>query len=188
MPDFDLDRAVRLATRAAIKEVAKQLTEELHEKYVNVITKFYEDYPKPVLYKRTYSTYKATDYDMQGESLAGPSAEKVPGYVGGINVDAYYIWHHVGGSPYRQPASYVFERTFAKGIHGFTNKEAKSMVRSGKNVFGDRISIKIKPPKAPMRPTPKRLMDKEFREIRKRDHIDPMVNAALTKYLNKYLA
>lgn len=187
MPQSDFDKAVRKAVRAAIKDVAKQLTEEIHEKYQSIITKFYEHYPKPVLYDRTYSTYRATDYDLAGESLAGPAAEKVVSSIGGINVDAYYIWHHVGGNPYRQPTSYVFERTFAKGIHGMTPKEAKNTFRKSKNVFGDDILVKIKAPKSPMTPHPKTLLDKEFKKIRKGEHIDPMVNEAITKYLNKYL-
>lgn len=187
MEDMGLEKSVKKAIRAAIKDVAKEITEELHEKYRSIITEFYEHYPNPRVYNRTYSTYRATDYDIAGESLAGVPAERGNGYVGGINVDAYYIWHHVGGTPYKQPVSYVFERTFAGGIHGMTPKEAKGRFRKGKNVFGDTVSIKINPPKAPMRPSPRTLMNKEFRKIRKRDHIDPMVNKSITKYLNEYL-
>ena len=200
MASSKIDRAVKRALRMALKEVADKLTDQIQDEYNSVIGKFYKHYT-PKVYDRSGATYEASSYAQIGEGVLMPNEDSS---VAGIEVDPYYIWHSAGGyNSYNQPTSYVFERTFVQGIHGMTPTEARNLMIKHQNGvflnteivsvikkgwFKDTEFIHVTPPKAPMSPSPKSLLDKKFKkEIRTDENIDPLFDSALSKYLNKYL-
>ena len=116
---IDVDE-ILLKFENAIQETGKELADEISMIYVKAIRSFYRSY-SPRSYSRTYSSYLATS------NVAGiPSYKRINKYScdAGITVDSKYM-----GEPYQKKhgwnpsAEFIFDRTWNKGIHGFTNKE-----------------------------------------------------------------
>lgn len=100
----------------AVAEMAAQITEQIEVAYETVVQSFYDDYT-PKWYNRTFSTYEASDH-MNDLFRAIPIEN---GFDAGIYVDPSFIT----GEPYRADTSWVFDRTFGKGIHGYFKWEMK---------------------------------------------------------------
>lgn len=162
--------------KSAIKDMADDVAFEIEKAYETVIEEFYNDYPNPVSYERTYSTYLGSNaYDDifgQGIQQFGDS------YFAGINVSS----SNIPGDPYRAYKGWVFERTFYKGIHGINKKDKDRMNKyRGKGYEKDLIRVKVI---KNMSPTPKSRMDTRFKNITKKSNMDKMFSDALNKAFN----
>lgn len=94
----------------AVFQVGTEITGEVIEAYNESIDMFYNDYT-PKKYDRTYSTYKASDNGANNYiSASGTSVNMRCGIM---------LYPENLGSPYKDPASVVYPRTFQGGIHGF---------------------------------------------------------------------
>lgn len=100
-------------SKIALRRTAKQVTKDIKQKYKDVVTDFYNDYPKPKHYDRTYSTYQGgKEFDPVKDGNA---------YIAGVEVSP----DNITGEPYNWSKDAVFERTFVGGIHG--SEEIKRM-------------------------------------------------------------
>lgn len=106
----DLEKDLKRICKSAAKDVTMQLADD-YQTAINTFYAGYKDGP--------YRTYA---------SRLGSSAKHNPnkyiktfniGCTGGIDVDSSYL-----GSPYRAETSWVFNRVFNQGIHGYTPSEA----------------------------------------------------------------
>lgn len=160
-----IENDIKKKFNKAISEMADEVTFQIDSAYETVIDKFYNDYT-PKWYDRTYSTYEAArplyDFMHIGDS-----------YWAGIQVDSANI---LSANPYKMPKNWVFDRTFYKGVHGITASEVRSWNRGRHRTE----EIRIKAPKQ-MRPTPKALMDKEFKNITSKKNMDKFLNEAISK-------
>jgi len=99
----------------ALASMAAEMTWRIESAYETVIQSFYDEYT-PKYYRRTYSTYLASD--KYNDPFGFTSIES--GYESGIGVDH----ENIPGRPYRASRNWVFTRTFAEGIHGYFRREA----------------------------------------------------------------
>lgn len=183
----------------AIQETGKEVSEEIKRSFVSAVRDFYAAY-KPLSYSRTYSTYEASS-----------SASGIPSYKrtgecsceAGIVVDSKYM-----GEPYHKnhgwdpSASFIFDRTWNKGIHGFNKKtvsDANKALDGYRWVPGNNVKYDFAYPGLDVSPSdlngssfvkngqrysrkniptnskpPKKTMNEEFKEIKKSipDRID----------------
>lgn len=161
----------------SVDELLGELTYQIEAAYESTIDEFYKDYSPnngdPWYYDRTYSTYLASDgYDNLFSYETHPDV-----YVAGINVSPDNIY----GKPYAYPADYVFGRTFEKGIHGINRNDVIKMNKE--RTKDNRINIKRVPTN--MNPSPKKIMDKKFRNIQKNEYITKLFNRILQNNLDK---
>lgn len=100
----------------AMIEMAADMTYAIESAYESVIQSFYDDY-NPRWYRRTYSTYEASN-KINNPFGFSPISD---GFESGIIVDSA----NIPGNPYRADKDWVFDRTFGQGIHGFFKWEYK---------------------------------------------------------------
>lgn len=94
---------------AAIENIKEEVGFEIEKHYELYIEGFYKHYENPVFYRRTYSTYEASDSYDDYTSTWVRSKNRV-----GIYVSADYI----PGNPYSADKEWVFKNTFELGQHG----------------------------------------------------------------------
>lgn len=118
----EIEKQINQGIRQAAKVVAEQANRDIEQMFEDSVDDFYEDYT-PKQYKRTHSTYMGSDqYYTPTPPLGGKRV-----FEAGIEVSADNIY----GEPYQHARirgegsaivgadkEYVFERTFAKGLHG----------------------------------------------------------------------
>ena len=163
----------------ALDEFAQDIALEIEEGYEFAIDSFYADY-NPLWYNRTYSSYTGSSAGALG--IYNPTNFSVIDdvYTVGTTISAEYI----PGKPYRADTDWVLERTFVKGIHGINNRDEQSYSRTKihrskkKGVTG--ISIQSRNIKN-MHPTPKVLMDKEFKKITAKRRMSKKFNECMNK-------
>ena len=169
----------------ALDEFAQDIALEIEEGYEFAIDSFYADY-NPLWYDRTYSSYLGSSAYALG--IYDPTNFNVTGdiYTVGTTVSPEYIQGKPYGASdkYSDITEWVFERTFVKGIHGINNREEQSYSRTKiyrnkkKGVAG--ISIQSRNIKN-MHPTPKVLMDKEFKKITSKRRMSKKFNECMNK-------
>lgn len=126
--------------------IGKEIGEEIQLHFVHAVDAFYEDYDPRFYIPRGYYTYKASTGE-DGDDLFSVSdnGEQVV-ITAGIYVDSGRL-----GSPYKDPAPYVFTRTWAAGIHGVSSVKVTS-------------------------PSPKKIMDEWFNSFKNSKEIKSIVN------------
>lgn len=148
-------------------QTAKQLTTEIETAFESCVKKFYSSY-SPVWYRRTLSTYQASDhYGGKGKGYK-KSGKRVQC---GINIDSSRL-----GNPYRAETDWVFTRTFEKGIHGYTVSEARAWNKIGTNHFYTPAGLRKSN-------SPRVMMDKEYNRISGKDHVMSLWNANISAML-----
>lgn len=148
----------------ALAATADEITRETELAYRRCIDTFYESY-SPTRYNRTFSTYRASNQYMGFANNIGGTGSGLS-YNAGITVDSGNI-----GSPYRADTDWVFTRTFVKGYHGYNQKEASAWSQREHN---KERKIRFRISATVMNPAPKVLMDREFKKICKKKHIDAL--------------
>lgn len=155
----------------AVEEMASEMTFQIEHAYEETIDEFYEDYD-PVSYDRTYSTYLAsTGYD----NATTPLMHVGDAYFAGIGVNG----SNIPGQPYEMPKHWVFDRTFYKGIHGINRNDVFKMNKD--RTRDNRITIKNVPTN--MKPAPKSVMKKKFKELTKKKNMDKIFDEIVNKHL-----
>ena len=96
-----------------VQTMAAELSFQIESAYENAISLFYADYPDPLVYQRTYSTFLASN--GYNDPFSPNNLYKTGDiWTAGIQVDHSFI----PGNPYKADKDWVFDRTFNKGIHG----------------------------------------------------------------------
>ena len=159
--------------KSALKKTAEELTFQIQAAYESAIDKFYADY-SPHTYGRTQSTYFGSSGAKYFKKNIYPVGDM--SYMGGIVVDSFFI-----GQPYKANATWVFNRTFEQGIHGYTPGEAKAWSSRWKEKQGPHLSadnrLVFPPTKRAMKPSPMVLLNKDFRKIASHKNIDSLFNS-----------
>ena len=171
---------------SAIKQVAEEVSFQVESAYESVIDMFYNDYT-PRWYERTGSTYRASDHvdDMSKITKVGDE------YLSGIIVDS----ENINGNPYRADTDWVFERTFVRGIHGFTAHEGRRFAQKMRQRFKEGKSIHFinmaqlntqwgnwnEDMKWGNGKKPKDAMDKAFKELTKKKNLDALFQKQFSK-------
>jgi len=147
----------------SVQELAEEMYRQIEGLYESAIDMFYADYD-PLWYRRTYATYEASS--GAGFDYTGNVINMGNHWSAGIQIDPSFI----SGEPYKRAngkgadKSWVFNRTFNKGIHGistgkksFGQSRAKTFSRAigkerqrfsnylNKNVPDRGYSVKLKP-------------------------------------------
>lgn len=130
---IDVDE-IKKRLDAAIQVVGEEIGRDIQIAYDRAIESFYNDY-SPVWYDRTYSTYLASSYVGGGKPYYKKTGNM--SCEAGITVDSsfmgepYNVGNHGWAKNGKATASFIFDRTFNKGIHGFTsgdkNKKNKTL-------------------------------------------------------------
>jgi hypothetical protein len=193
--------------------MAKILTREIETAYESAINKFYADYT-PSLYDRTYSTYAASDHYMDKGNVITSGNDLIAGItVASDNIpgEPYYkYWGKHKGRPMNK--NYVFSRTYEKGIHGINikfksvmnknfNKEDKIVADVFKALdipVGEQNGgVKWDPPalryneelgRVPlknMKPTPKSIFEKEYRNNTSKKYLDDMADRFFSGFFDE---
>lgn len=190
----------------AVQRAAKEIGEKINEAYKTSIKQFYTSYI-PSMYSRTSSLYKAArgvggnnKYWLQTDyAIFKHGAIK---YRCGIKVssefmpsDVYYKTDEDGkpkehGWPNSMlTTEYIFDRSFNKGIHGFTHynirpkrevgKTYASKYYEGRTFVHKQSKIKVPPKVTP----PRKTMSEEFQKINNKAYVD----SVLKKYVKPVL-
>ena len=139
----------------AMREIAEKVARQIEDGYKSAIDAFYKDY-EPEYYDRTYETYRGSSgYD----NLYGGIQQFGDLFYTGINVSS----SNIPGNPYRAYKGWVFDRTFYHGIHGLNRND---IIRMNKNYKKGDVRVQMRAPKN-MTPPPEKLMDKEFKLLKK---------------------
>lgn len=163
----------------ALQDFAEDVALNIEKAYESAIDAFYADY-NPLWYDRTYSSYMGSSAGTFGIFDPMNFQQGDNSYTVGTTISPEFIH----GKPYRADTDWVFERTFVKGIHGINNRRETNYNRTklhkskSKGVVGIEIqSRNIKN----MHPTPKVLMDKEFKKITGKRNMSKMFNETMSK-------
>lgn len=99
--------------KAKIAEAAYDISSEIEGQYESCIDAFYRSYT-PMIYDRNYNLYNASSgsKDTSTEIEIGTS-NNIMWFQAGIRVQSSRL-----GEPYKDPADYVFHRSYYYGIHG----------------------------------------------------------------------
>lgn len=188
------------------EDLAREVLFETQSIYESVIEQFYNDYD-PLYYNRTGSSW----YGSSGsDTLFSPQNlyQQGDSWVSSIIVDP----SNIPGNPYRADKDWVFERTFKKGIHGFSYKKNKGktfLKTNGKKVFeviransyqgqssivsqkkffktGNSISIKTRT-MTNMSPAPQTIMNKEFKRLTGKRNLQNKFDEILMNKINSLL-
>lgn len=123
---IDVDK-IKKRLDAAIQIVGMEVGEEIQNAYVTAIQLFYGEYG-PASYDRTFSTFKASSayggkppYKKTGEMMCEAGIKVDPSLMG----EPYNVGNHGWAGKGIATASFIFDRTFNKGIHGFTIGEVR---------------------------------------------------------------
>lgn len=186
-PLEEIKAEIEKRSRKAAEEVASEVTFQVELAYEKAISKFYNDYD-PERYERTLSTIKASN---RWDDIFGYTPTK-DRFIAGIEVGSENIPNifegpddEEGHQPYRDPTDWVFERTYEKGIHGYTILEARRYAdkKRKKYVLSKRAKnrltnyINAAPPITS--PPPKEIMEKLFSKIDKQQYIDKITDEKL---------
>ncbi len=164
---------MRKKYQMAVRDLAQEVAFEIEKAYESVVQRFYNDYPNPSSYKRTYSTYLGSSaYDSPFEYGVQKFGDS---YFSGMQVSA----SNIPGNPYKANKGWVFDRTFYEGIHGYHRNEAIKANATKKK--GD-VYMSVKHAPRRMNPPPRKLMDKEYKHIVQKKNIDRIFAAAMEKY------
>ena len=194
------ERAILKKYKDAIRQFAEEVSFQIEKGYEDAIEAFYADYGpnngEPWVYKRTLSTYSASS---SSENPFDPKNIRESGdyFSPGTIVSSKYI----PGNPYRAEKDWVFGRTFYKGIHGInivTVRRRNSTLKQKAEEKGIKLKdtkglIKVRSkfstadfdPTYPsnMKPAPKILMDRYFRQLTKKKNMDKMLNDIMKNVL-----
>lgn len=165
----ELEKSLRRILNQGVRAFCDQILDQIVEAYSTAIERFYADY-RPYKYARTGSLFKGSDV-ARGDSTGIKKTGN--GYQVGIIVSADY------GNPYRaNDAEWVFERAFSKGIHGWTRNQAiewNARWRQQGNSFRLPVNV-FHGQKRISKPSPQTLMNKSFRKISSKSHLDSLVS------------
>lgn len=167
---------IEINLNTAVQHAAKEIGEEIQDIYETAITKFYGSY-SPRMYKRTYSLYEGA----KGVGGYGVFQKRISkyNYDCGITVDPsnYSSDPYVKDPPHglEMTVENVFERSFAKGIHGFTSKERSKMNADKRK--GDYGYLKQAPKK--LSPPPLNNMNLKFKQIDNFNYVFGKLEAAI---------
>lgn len=185
-----------------LEDFAGEMTYQIESAYESVIDSFYAEY-EPRSYRRTFSTYEASDKtnDLFGFT---PVSD---GYEAGITVDS----ENIPGKPYRADTHWVFTRTFKEGIHGFTKAEYSKWkekrefglkveyslngIQGGLNAYlqaNRNKSILYRSKKIPKKyfvksikaKSPKEAMDKSYKHLTTKKNMDIISDAIFEKHFS----
>lgn len=135
---------IKRRVSSIVNDIGYDLAEAIQINYDKAIDLFYNDY-EPWYYDRTYSTYMASDGENGVSNLFNiKSTDAGFEITAGITVDSSRL-----GQPYKDPADYVFKRTWQWGIHGAMFTGGFMMGRSG---------------------TPKMAMDRWFKQFKESEY------------------
>lgn len=125
LPD-ELDKKLDKAISKILDRCAEKMAYDCDEQFRKVMSDFYASYA-PRTYKRTRETRFATNFRSKDyRKLITNKTKKSIEIL--YSIDSSYIQ----GSPYRADTSWVFQRTFGEGIHGWTPEEVADYT-SGSN-------------------------------------------------------
>lgn len=170
---LNIESKIEKIMQDAIEIARMDVVEKLEIMWENSIDRFYDSYD-PSWYRRTHSTYKASDaFDSLENHLFNPTDKN--GYEIGIHISSDNI-----GDPYDAESEWVFKRTFEKGYHGYTIQEADEWSRYKVSIVGadgKRYTVHSwkKPPRKRLqkmkvlKPTPKADMDTKFKKFKKNE-------------------
>ena len=167
---------INKSTNEMLQGVYENILHEIERNYEDVVDKFYQDYT-PRSYRRTYSTYLASDaysgkYELR-QNLTGDLAI--------MHVGIKVSTKNISGNPYLLgDKAQIFENTFVYGHHGgrFVKSDGTFSRFSPKN---GTMPLYIKT----MTPTPKQLMDKWFEKFTNGNQINQIINREMTKMCDK---
>ena len=194
-------KKIKKIYQGAIKNFAEEMSSQIESAYEDTISLFYADYGPnngdPWFYDRTYSTYLASNghdnpYSSINVQQFGDS------FFAGIGVSS----SNIPGNPYKIYKEWVFNRTFYEGIHGIARKDVikrNELIRQryqrqrkfAKLMKAKRKTLKIeismtglirRIPKT-MSPSPKKIMDDQFKKLTKKKNMDRIFNEVLDKTL-----
>ena len=130
-----LQKEIEKNFKKALKDTTIQLNTILEYMYENAIEAFYSSM-EPKYYSRTGATYYGSDLYDNENKIYDPTIIGNE-YIAQLTVSP----NNIPGEPYakgrknRPDKSWVFERTYIKGIHGITPAERKAW---GKNDYWER--------------------------------------------------
>lgn len=153
-----LEKICQKIAQEAISNAVNDIAFDIENMYQTVIDQFYNDY-SPTKYSRTYSGYEA--YIKHIKKIRN-------GYECGIIVDGSKIPQGTYSSIYNHnpvDSSFVFERTFERGLHG--------------NYITDIYSP------SQMSPAPKEQMDKLFQEYKNSGQLKSIFNHSIKFAMKK---
>ena len=114
--DKAVDKAmkeIKKRVMSVAEDIGYDLVEKIQIKYDEAIDLFYKDYD-PWYYDRTYSTYLGSNGEDGVSNLFHLKETDT-----GVEINAGITVNSDGlGQPYKDPADYVFKRTWQWGIHG----------------------------------------------------------------------
>ena len=134
-------KEIKKRVMSVAEDIGYDLAEHVQILYDNAVDLFYNSYD-PWYYDRTYSTYLGSNgEDGVGDLFHVKETNTGVEITAGIIVDSSGL-----GQPYKDPADYVFKRTWQWGIHGtmFTGGWAS--------------------------PSPKMKMDQKFKDFVRSEH------------------
>lgn len=176
----EFEKVVLEQYEEAVKNTANQIGREIRKDYIDSIQAFYDDYT-PKRYIRTWNTYLASNAAKDARKSV---QKKGKAYICGISVSSSFM-----KDAYRADTDWVFERTYAKGIHGFTSdyinrvrnwyKDPRGSDTAKPNkwvhAWGTYGNINVKAPRK-MVPPPNKLMNDKFKKYNESYIFDVFVN------------
>lgn len=164
--------------KAVARETAKEVQSLIEAEYVSTILEFYNDY-QPRSYHRTeYTFYGSNKYDGPARHARNTVPAYKDGFIGGISVSADYIPEN----PYRADTEWVFNRTFEKGIHGYTRNEMlkrfhKLVSKNKKQRTYQKFTFTYQEEKQTvLKPSPEKRLEKKVRKLATNKTIDNIVD------------
>lgn len=162
-----IEKEIQKMAEKVVQKGLIEIATEIEKKYGNVIEQFYLHYT-PLFYRRTQSLFYGSS---SHNSYRGKIRKINGGYQVGITVSSQH--YPYSANPYGADQDWVFRNAFEKGIHGFDNTMVDEI-----NAKRPSPVVNI-PPR--MNPSPKGIMDKWWKEYRKKDNLDGIFR----RYINK---
>lgn len=187
-------KMINEATEKILRESAKIFAKDYRNQYRSIILDFYKDYPRPRRYDRTLETQNANsirenNYDYKKTFVfLNPTTIQFKFSVGS---------DYIQGTPYRADTDWVFNRTYFKGIHGWTPDEVMSIPNRFLGGYGydskrhDRflnMVHKWNNVPDPMDPPPATLMDEFHINYKKASHLRELLQPLSRKIMDEILS
>lgn len=179
---WNIERRLDTTISHIKKEASELICKDLKKMYNSVIREFYRSY-HPKSYDRTYSTYAANNlYNNDNYSSI------VDDLGDGFKVEFLVSDYFIKSQPYEEDRTWVFTRTFVKGIHGWIPGEWDSYYHGGMFDLDWRASVFVSQPASPLSPTPKARMDERHKKYKNPQRLRKKIKPIVDKHMNKFLS